>query len=99
MNHFRKSSALRPGSGSRAGAAKIDGRSIQQRGISVMDFGARRKGGERVVDRSPLMEERIFAQSISYSRGENIEVFACQLAYRNQVLKLRDILHLIANPR
>ena len=71
MNHFRKSRALLAGSGSRAGAAKIDGRSIQQSGISVMDFWARRKGGERVLDRSPLMEERIFAQSISYSR-ENI---------------------------
>lgn len=60
MNHFRKRRALLAGSGSSAGAAKRDGRSIQQRGISVMDFGARRNGGERLVDKSPLMEERIF---------------------------------------
>ena len=76
MNHLRKSKALLAGSGSKAGAAKVDGRSIQHRGISVMDFCARRNGGERVLDKSPLMEARSFAQSISYDRGEIFEVFA-----------------------
>lgn len=58
MNHFNTRRALLAGSGSSAGAVKTEGRSSQQVGISVMDFGAKRKGGERVVERSPLMVDR-----------------------------------------
>lgn len=72
MNHLRTRRARFAGSGSRAGAAKIEGCSVQHDGISVTDFCARTKGGAPVLERSPLIVDRnyplstlLFAEKVS----------------------------------
>ena len=52
-NHFNTSKARFCGSGSEAGATKIDGCSAQYAGNSTADFVARTKGGAVMLLRSP----------------------------------------------
>lgn len=53
--HLRTSKARLSGSGSEAGATRIEGCSHQVAGNSTADFWARRKGGAVIFERSPLM--------------------------------------------
>jgi hypothetical protein len=43
-----------------AGAARSEGRSVQQDGNSTTDKGARKNGGPVILDRSPLIVERYY---------------------------------------
>ena len=55
-NHFNTSRALFAGSGSAAGATKMDGCSVQYAENSVRDVVPRMKGGAVIDERSPLKD-------------------------------------------
>ena len=55
-NHFNTSRALFAGSGSEAGATKMDGCSVQYAENSVRDVVPRMKGGAVTDERSPLKD-------------------------------------------